>query len=658
VKVIHEFGHGLSCKRFKGEVHEMGALLLCFSPALYCNVSDAWTLPNKWHRIIISAAGIYVELIIAALATFVWWNSATHPFIHNMSLSLMVVCSVSTVVFNANPLMRYDGYYVLADWLEIPNLRERSNRYLMNLFLEHCLGVEVPPEEYMALWRRVLFVVFAIVSYVYRWVITFTILFFFNNFLKPYKLEIVGQMLTFASLGSMLGWPLWRLGKNIHRRGRLPDMKRWRVIVTTCVVAALLIFVCFVPVPIGRIRTHGIVETQPDANTKVYVNYSGKLEKLLVAPGQHVQKGDELAVFSNRQLQQQIDEATTEMKRLEQQTATLRASLARALNDKEKSASLSSELGQREAELNEKKGLVEELTRIKNDKLVLRAPEAGVIGLAPDANDIGRMYNLEEEQKQPFCTINEPKKFRICLPLTPDELNRLREEIALPTEAALATIHNLRKETGPERTSVTVQYQNQKLGEVLKDLQSKTKNMHFEIDPESGLSPDLPITYEAHDEPLADALDHMFAKIGVGYIVVSDRNSAKNGWILVRPGHERVFPDGPRVLAQVPISIRIQGRGSETWGGKVSYLPESEAKEIPLQLSNKAGGPVPVKAERSKNGGLIPQTQYFLVYIDIENADDAIAPGTMAQVKIRTKNETCLKWMWRTVNTSMELRLM
>src|SRR6516164_4538279 len=130
VKVIHEFGHGLSCKAFGGEVHEMGFLFLCFSPCMYCNVSDAWTLPSKWQRIIISGAGIYVELMIAA---FVWWNSPGQPFINNLSLSLMVVCSVSTVVFNGNPLMRYDGYYVLADWLEIPNLRDRSNRYLQRL---------------------------------------------------------------------------------------------------------------------------------------------------------------------------------------------------------------------------------------------------------------------------------------------------------------------------------------------------------------------------------------------------------------------------------------------------------------------------------------------------------------------------------------------
>ncbi|MFZ9824965.1 MAG: site-2 protease family protein, partial [Gemmataceae bacterium] len=166
VKVIHEFGHGLSCKKFGGEVHEMGMLFLCFSPALYANVSDAWTLPNKWHRIIISAAGIYVELIIASFATFLWWNTPNNPFINNLSLCIMIVCSISTVVFNANPLMRYDGYYALADWMEIPNLRERSNRFLKNVVLEFCFGIEVPPEPYMALMRKTLFIAYAVFSYI------------------------------------------------------------------------------------------------------------------------------------------------------------------------------------------------------------------------------------------------------------------------------------------------------------------------------------------------------------------------------------------------------------------------------------------------------------------------------------------------------------
>ena len=231
VKVIHEFGHGLSCKAFGGECHEMGALILCLSPALYCNVSDAWTLPSKWRRIIISFAGIYVELIIASLATFLWWNTPGQPFINNFCLSLMVVCSVSTVMFNGNPLMRYDGYYILCDWMEIPNLRDRANRFLKNLVLEHCLGIEVRPEPYMALGRRILFVTFTVISWIYRWVITFVILRFLALLLRPYKLEVLSSLLVLAALVSMIGWPLYRMGENLYKRGRLPDMKQRRVLI-------------------------------------------------------------------------------------------------------------------------------------------------------------------------------------------------------------------------------------------------------------------------------------------------------------------------------------------------------------------------------------------------------------------------------------------
>src|SRR5262249_39798393 len=152
----------------------------------------AWTLPNKWHRMAISAAGIYVELLIAALATVVWWNTPSQPLVNNLSLSLMLVCSVSTAVFNGNPLMRYDGYYLLADWLEIPNLRERAARFLQRLVVEHGLGMTVQSETSVALGRRVLLVGYAVTSYLYRWVVTFGVLWFLYLFLRPYKLGTVG----------------------------------------------------------------------------------------------------------------------------------------------------------------------------------------------------------------------------------------------------------------------------------------------------------------------------------------------------------------------------------------------------------------------------------------------------------------------------------
>ena len=106
-KVLHEFGHGLSCKHFGGECHELGFMLLVFTPALYCNVSDSWMLPSKWHRAAIGAAGIYVEMVLASIATFIWWFTDRTTLLNQVCLSLMFICSVSTVLFNGNPLAAF-----------------------------------------------------------------------------------------------------------------------------------------------------------------------------------------------------------------------------------------------------------------------------------------------------------------------------------------------------------------------------------------------------------------------------------------------------------------------------------------------------------------------------------------------------------------------
>ncbi|GAG03455.1 unnamed protein product, partial [marine sediment metagenome] len=117
VKVLHEFGHGLSCKKFGGECHEIGFMLLVFTPCLYCNVSDSWMLPNKWKRVWIGAAGIYVEMILASFAAFVWYFTEQGTTINDLCLNMMFLNVVSTVLVNGNPLLRFDGYYILMDAL-------------------------------------------------------------------------------------------------------------------------------------------------------------------------------------------------------------------------------------------------------------------------------------------------------------------------------------------------------------------------------------------------------------------------------------------------------------------------------------------------------------------------------------------------------------
>jgi putative peptide zinc metalloprotease protein len=155
-KILHEFGHGLTCKHFGGECHEMGLMILVLTPCLYCNVSDSWMLPNKWHRAAIGAAGMYVEGILAAICTFVWWYTSP-GLINNLCLNIMFISSVSTVIFNGNPLLRYDGYYILADVMEIPNLRQKATQILSRKMSDWFLGIEQPDDPFLPQRNQVFF---------------------------------------------------------------------------------------------------------------------------------------------------------------------------------------------------------------------------------------------------------------------------------------------------------------------------------------------------------------------------------------------------------------------------------------------------------------------------------------------------------------------
>ncbi|HBI46371.1 MAG TPA: hypothetical protein DDY78_26495, partial [Planctomycetales bacterium] len=593
-------------------------------------------------------AGIYVELVIASIAVWVWWYTPSQPYINNMALALVVVCSVSTVVFNANPLMRYDGYYVLADWLEIPNLRERANRFLSNLVLEHCLGVEVQPESYMALWRRVLFVLYAIASYIYKWVVTFGIIWFFSAFLKPYKLEVVGQMLAVAALASMFGWPIYRLGKNIYKRGRLPDMKRWRVVTTGVVVTAFVLFLVCVPLPLNKVRGKGLVEPQPEFSVKMFVRYPGVLEKLNVRTGQRVEQGEELAVFRNIEVERRRGEAATNEGAHQKKAhahETYRDSLsvgpARDAAQKE----MTEEAGLRDSAAVEKKGL----EKVLREDLVLIAPRSGVVGQAPGIDDVGKLYDVNPDQ--PFCTIDEPRRLRVCLPLVTTEFNRLKDNLEDNSPASNHTRYLLQR-------GVTVHSNRTRLADVFADLRKQIPELHFKGDATAGADDELLVTYHAERQSLANLLEMMLEQYGLGYVVVSDRGKPDDGWLLVRAGQEHGYPEGPRALADLGATLCIAGRAFHDFKGKVLPLPESEARTIPFPLTSKAGGPVAVKATVNKTGALEAQTQQFLVYIDIVNADDAVTTGNFAEVKINCRPETCLQWAWRWVNTTFDLRLM
>ena len=191
-KVLHELGHALMCKRFGGECHQIGPMLLVFTPALYCDTSDSWMLPNRWQRAAVGVAGIATEVLLASLATFVWVS--TGPGLsHFIAMNVMLVCGVSTVFFNANPLLRYDGYYVLSDLCDVPNLGERSRKLLAGDFARICLGVDEPSDEVFSRRSRFWLTVYAVTATAYRWGLTLLILWFVSQLLRPYRLGIDWQ---------------------------------------------------------------------------------------------------------------------------------------------------------------------------------------------------------------------------------------------------------------------------------------------------------------------------------------------------------------------------------------------------------------------------------------------------------------------------------
>jgi putative peptide zinc metalloprotease protein len=144
VIVIHELGHGYTCKHFGGEVHEIGAMLLYFEPAFFCNVNDSWTFPELKARLWVTAAGSWIQFVVAGLAAVVWWAATPDSLASHIALSAMLFGGVTTILMNANPLIPLDGYFALSDYLEVPNLRQRAFGYLAWVAKARVLGLDVP----------------------------------------------------------------------------------------------------------------------------------------------------------------------------------------------------------------------------------------------------------------------------------------------------------------------------------------------------------------------------------------------------------------------------------------------------------------------------------------------------------------------------------
>ena len=312
-KSIHELGHGLMCKHFGGECHQIGFMLMVFTPAMYCDTSDSWTMPNKWHRVAIGAAGMYVEVFLAAICTFVWWF--TQPgWLHFTALNIMFLSSVTTLLFNANPLLRYDGYYILSDLWEVPNLSQKANAALLSQLRVSALGMD-PIQASRLPKKKVNWVVaYAVAAFVYRIFVMLAIMWFISQVLEPYGLAAFAHFFIAMSILGLVVFPMYKLAKFFSYPGRFREVKPHRFWISTALAVALVTFVCLVPLP-RYVWADCVV--RPLQAQNLIVTQAGRLAEIHVSAGDYVEKGQAIATLENFELELRYEETKGRLARLE-----------------------------------------------------------------------------------------------------------------------------------------------------------------------------------------------------------------------------------------------------------------------------------------------------------------------------------------------------
>lgn len=297
IKALHEIGHGLATKAFGGEVHDMGIMLLVFSPLPYVDASAASAFPSKWQRMVVGAAGMMVELFLAALALFVWLAAQTGG-VRTVAYNTILVAGISTLLFNANPLLRYDGYYILSDLLEIPNLYTRSRTYLGYLCQRYLFGYREAEVPSASRSERTWFVAYAVSAFAYRILVIFGI-----AFLLLQKFFYVGMVLVVSLVGAWLLLPLWKTSSFLLTSPRLRRVRGRAVGVSLLLVALVVAVVGFVPLP-SRTGAEGVVWLPEEAMVRAAVN--GFVERVVPQPRSRVRRGDLLIECRDPELQARV----------------------------------------------------------------------------------------------------------------------------------------------------------------------------------------------------------------------------------------------------------------------------------------------------------------------------------------------------------------
>ncbi len=367
VKAIHELGHAYAITRWGGEVHEIGLMFLVFLPVPYVDASDSLSFSSKWKRAFVASAGILVELGLAAIAMIVWVN-AEPGLVRAFAFNTMLIGGASTLFFNGNPLLRFDGYYVLSDLLEIPNLGQRSNRYIGYLVQRYMLGIKDAKNPAHAPGEPFWFVTYGVLAFLYRIFITSVIILLVSS-----KFFSLGIILAVWSLLLIFGVPI---AKQVWFLLASPKLRGRRTRALSVVLGSLgLVFgaLLFIPLPYSTVA-EGVVWVP--GNGAVHAASDGVVVEVLVEQGANVRPGQPLVQMDDPLLAARVAllEATVAETRLRRDSLAVSDPAAARIAD--------SELEHAQADL--------ALARDRETALTVRAAVAGRAALTETTDLPGR----------------------------------------------------------------------------------------------------------------------------------------------------------------------------------------------------------------------------------------------------------------------------
>ncbi|HQF60772.1 MAG TPA: efflux RND transporter periplasmic adaptor subunit [Verrucomicrobiota bacterium] len=409
IKTIHEFGHATTCRYFGGEVHEMGAAMICFSPVGYVDASDSWMMPQRKHKIFVALAGIYVEFIIASIAAHVWLYSPP-GLLQSIAFNAMLTASLNTVFFNMNPLMKFDGYYVVSDLLEVPNLRTKALAFVSLKLQRFFFGVSNP-----ALEKAVendhhgkAFTLYALFAFGYMTFLIYSLSQIFAKVLRPYGLGEFGLAVGVFVQASFVMLPLYKFFSDSFSGrshvAKLPEIRR-KLPLRYAIIAAVVLGFAFFPVH-HSIDRQGVVLFEEGEQIGSHVG--GIIRNVLVETGQQVTTGQVLVELSNPEVEHRLKAAELDL-------AAARLRLGQLLSNRSQASTR--QLAEADHAL---EAATTALQRARDDigQLTLRSPIAGTV-VSPL---LVRATGVYLPANHSLLRIVDTNKLRVILPLTETEV--------------------------------------------------------------------------------------------------------------------------------------------------------------------------------------------------------------------------------------------